>query len=77
MYTSFGIEFCSNSTRWDDILKGPSTAASLAHVRKILRFKDQLGGPAAEAAKVARDKIVPEQSLDETCPVGQWPQAAE
>jgi hypothetical protein len=76
MHASFGIEFCSNSTRWDDILEGPSTAASLAHVRKILRFRDQPGGPASEAAKDARE-IIPEQSVDEYCQAGPLPQAAE
>ena len=39
MHPSFGIEFTCASTKWEDIMKGPSQAAVLAHTSKILHYR--------------------------------------
>lgn len=39
MHPSFGIEYICPSTRWEDVIKGPSQAAVLAHTYKILHYR--------------------------------------
>jgi hypothetical protein len=39
MHPSFGIEFACTSTKWEDVMKGPSQAAVLAHTSKILHYR--------------------------------------
>ena len=39
MSPSFGIEFTCASTKWEDVMKGPSQAAVLAHTSKILHYR--------------------------------------
>jgi hypothetical protein len=43
MHPSFGIEFTCSSTRWDDIMKGPSREAVLAHTYKVLHYRSLFG----------------------------------
>jgi hypothetical protein len=51
MHPSFGIEFTCASTKWEDIMKGPSQAAVLAHTSKILHYRS-LFAPAGTAHPV-------------------------
>jgi hypothetical protein len=51
MHPSFGIEFTCASTKWEDIMKGPSQAAVLAHTSKILHYR-LLFAPAGAAHPV-------------------------
>ena len=39
MHPSFGIEFTCPSTKWEDVLQGPSQAAVLAHTYKVLHYR--------------------------------------
>ena len=43
MHPSFGIEFTCSSTKWDDIMKGPSREAVLAHSYKVLHYRSLFG----------------------------------
>jgi hypothetical protein len=39
MHPSFGIEYTCPSTKWEDIMKGPSRTAVMAHTYKILHYR--------------------------------------
>ncbi|MGQ7793200.1 hypothetical protein ACUN0C_12385 [Faunimonas sp. B44] len=53
MHASFGIETASGSTRWADVLRGPSRAEVLAHVRKLANYPALMAGVAPSAEIVA------------------------
>ena len=61
MHPSFGIEFTCSSTKWDDIMKGPSKEAVLAHSYKVLHYRSLFGSGEATPHKVA---IQPSRSED-------------
>ena len=60
MHPSFGIEYQCPSTRWDDVMKGPSREAVLAHSFKVLHYRtlfEQSGAaPGAEGGRAASDR---------------------
>ena len=39
MHPSFGVEYSCRSTKWEEIMKGPSQAAVLAHTYKVLHYR--------------------------------------
>ena len=39
MHPSFGIEFVCPSMKWEDVLRGPSQSAVLAHTHKVLNYR--------------------------------------
>ena len=51
MHPSFGIEFTCSSTKWEDVMKGPSREAVLAHTYKVLHYRSLFG-----SGEVARHK---------------------
>ena len=53
MHPSFGIEFTCSSTKWDDIMKGPSREAVLAHSYKVLHYRSLFGSGEAPLHKTA------------------------
>jgi len=57
MHPSFGIEFTCSSTRWDDIMKGPSREAVLAHSYKVLHYRSLFGS--GEVARQCRHPAFP------------------
>ena len=61
MHPSFGIEFTCSSTKWDDIMKGPSREAVLAHTYKVLHYRSLFGSGEATLHKAA---IEPSHSED-------------
>ena len=63
MHPSFGIEFQCSSMKWEDVMKGPSREAVLAHTYKVLHYRELFG--ARDAAVQDKD---PKHSLDETAP---------
>ena len=63
MHPSFGIEFTCSSTKWDDIMKGPSREAVLAHTYKVLHYRSLFGSGEAILHKAAIQPSHPEQKL--------------
>ena len=70
MHPSFGIEYICPSTRWVDILKGPSRTAVMAHTYKVLHYRslsesDGLSGsekisvPSPEGRPAAMEQSAP------------------
>ena len=64
MHPSFGIEFTCASTKWEDIMKGPSQAAVLAHTSKILHYRSLFAPagtahPVGAAAPAAIEPVAP------------------
>jgi hypothetical protein len=57
MNPSFGIEYTCTSTKWEDVMKGPSQAAVLAHTSKILHYRSLFapGGAARPEGAVTSD----------------------
>ena len=53
MHPSFGIEFTCSSTKWDEVMKGPSREAVLAHSYKVLHYRSLFGSGEATPHKVA------------------------
>ncbi len=49
MHPSFGIEYQCSSTKWEDVMKGPSREAVLAHTYKVLHYKELFGTQSATA----------------------------
>lgn len=43
MHPSFGIEYQCSSTKWEDVMKGPSREAVLAHTYKVLHYSGLFG----------------------------------
>jgi hypothetical protein len=37
-YSTFGMDTCPTSTRWRDIIRGPTSAQVRAHVAKLAGF---------------------------------------
>ena len=66
MHPSFGIEFTCSSTRWDDIMKGPSKEAVLAHSYKVLHYRSLFG-----SGEVARRNADIQPSHPEQKPTGE------
>ena len=50
MHPSFGIEFVCPSMKWEDVLRGPSQAAVLAHTDKVLNYRSIFGSTGVEVA---------------------------
>src|SRR5215203_4976725 len=44
MHPSFGIEYQCSSLKWEDVMKGPSREAVLAHTFKVLHYRELFGG---------------------------------
>ena len=59
MHPSFGIEFTCSSTKWDEVMKGPSKEAVLAHSYKVLHYRSLFGSGEATRHKAA---ILPSRS---------------
>ena len=51
MHPSFGIEFTCSSTKWDEVMKGPSREAVLAHSYKVLHYRSLFGSGEATPYK--------------------------
>jgi hypothetical protein len=67
MHPSFGIEYQCPSLKWEDVMKGPSREAVLAHTFKVLHYRELFGaqGPTAEDdARRNPDEAAP--TLDHT-----------
>ena len=43
MHPSFGIEYQCPSLKWEDVMKGPSREAVLAHTFKVLHYRELFG----------------------------------
>jgi hypothetical protein len=63
MHPSFGIEYQCSSTNWEDVMKGPSREAVLAHTYKVLHYRELFG--AQKATAQGEDN---RRSLEETAP---------
>lgn len=50
MHPSFGIEYRCASLKWEDVMKGPSREAALAHTFKVLHYRTLFGPDGAIAA---------------------------
>ena len=72
MHPSFGIEFTCSSTKWDDIMKGPSREAVLAHTYKVLHYRSLFG-----SGEVAQRNADIQPSRSEQKPTGEEEAALE
>ena len=54
MHPSFGIEYQCPSLKWEDVMKGPSREAVLAHTFRVLHSRELFGAPGATARDDAR-----------------------
>jgi hypothetical protein len=54
MHPSFGIEYQCPSLKWEDVMKGPSREAVLAHTFKVLHYRELFGAQGATAGDYAR-----------------------
>jgi hypothetical protein len=72
MHPSFGIEFICSSTKWDDIMKGPSREAVLAHSYKVLHYRSLFG-----SGEATRRKAAIQPSRSEQKPAGEEESALE
>ena len=63
MHPSFGIEYQCSSTKWEDVIKGPSREAVLAHTYKVLHYRELFGAQSATAQDEHNRR-----SLKETAP---------
>jgi hypothetical protein len=62
MHPSFGIEYQCPSLKWEDVMKGPSREAVLAHTFKILHYRELFGANGVTMPGSAHDS--PEPALD-------------
>ena len=53
MHPSFGIEFTCTTTKWEEVMKGPSREAVLAHTYKVLHYRSLFGS--GEVARQSAD----------------------
>jgi len=63
MHPSFGIEYQCSSTKWEDVMKGPSREAVLAHTFKVLHYRELFGTLSATAQGEGN-----RSSVDKTAP---------
>lgn len=54
MHPSFGIEYRCPSLKWEDVMKGPSREAVLAHTFKVLHYRELFGAQGATAGDDTR-----------------------
>ena len=54
MHPSFGIEYQCPSLKWEDVMKGPSREAVLAHTFKVLHYRELFRAQDATAGDDAR-----------------------
>ena len=54
MHPSFGIEYRCPSLKWEDVMKGPSREAVLAHIYKVLHYRELFGAQGLMAGDDAR-----------------------
>ena len=54
MHPSFGIEYQAPSLKWEDVMKGPSREAVLAHAFKVLHYRELFGAQGPTAGDDAR-----------------------
>ena len=54
MHPSFGIEYQCPSLKWEDVMKGPSREAVLAHTFKVLHYRELFGAQGPTAGVVSR-----------------------
>jgi hypothetical protein len=54
MHPSFGIEYQCPSLKWEDVMKGPSREAVLAHTFKVLHYRELFGAQGLRAGDDAR-----------------------
>jgi hypothetical protein len=63
MHPSFGIEYQCPSFLWEDVMKGPSREAVLAHSFKVLHYRTLFGQPGSaasiEGARLVSDRTAP------------------
>jgi hypothetical protein len=62
MHPSFGIEYQCPSLKWEDVMKGPSREAVLAHTYKVLHYRELFGPQGAAVGGDARhgpEEVVP------------------
>ena len=62
MHPSFGIEYQCSSLKWEDVMKGPSREAVLAHTFKVLHYRELFGAQGATPGDDARhdpEEVVP------------------
>ena len=66
MHPSFGIEYRCSSFKWEDLMKGPSGEAVLAHTFKVLHYRELLGAHSAIAQDNSHDGSAPvlDQAMD-------------
>ena len=57
MHPSFGIEYQCPSLKWEDVMKGPSREAVLAHTYKVLHYRELFGPQGAAAGGDARQRL--------------------
>jgi hypothetical protein len=63
MHPSFGIEFTCTSTKWEDVMKGPSREAVLAHSYKVLHYRSLFGSGEVTPLKADIQPPRPEDML--------------
>jgi hypothetical protein len=51
MHPSFGIEYQCPSLKWEDVMKGPSREAVLAHSFKVLHYRELFGTQGEDHAR--------------------------
>lgn len=54
MHPSFGIEYNCPSLKWEDVMKGPSREAVLAHTFKVLHYRELFGAQGLAAGDDTR-----------------------
>ena len=69
MHSSFGIEYQCPSLKWEDVIKGPSREAVLAHTFKVLHYRELFGGQGLTAGDNVRRNpedtaLAPDHAVD-------------
>jgi hypothetical protein len=59
MHPSFGIEYQCPSLKWEDVMKGPSREAVLAHTFKFLHYRELFGAHGATVQDNVHDDPAP------------------
>jgi hypothetical protein len=67
MHPSFGIEYRCSSFKWEDLMKGPSREAVLAHTFKVLHYRELFGaqGNAHDDPAPALDLVIDRYAADD------------
>ena len=62
MHPSFGIEYHCSSTKWEDVMKGPSREAVLAHTFKVLHYRELFGTHSATTQSEDNQRSLEEEA---------------